>query len=109
MMYLTNNGTTLGTHAMDINTQGKVVDYLYKRLSPKYPEIIPDDLRSFIYKILKKDLNKNKSITIDKMTLQNIVEENKFIAGVKERYVPNTIQPFGIARQIVRRIRNDSL
>ena len=89
---------------MDINTQGKVVDYLYKRLSPKYPEIIPDDLRSMIYKILKKDLNKIKDINA-----QDISEGTELIAGVKERYVPNTIQPFGIARQIVRRIKNDSL
>ena len=100
MMYLTNNGTTLGTHAMDINTQGKVVDYLYKRLSPKYPEIIPDDLRSMIYKILKKDMNKIKDFNT-----QDISEGTELIAGVKERYVPNTIQPFGIARQIVRRIK----
>ncbi len=89
---------------MDINTQGKVVDYLYKRLSPKYPEIIPDDLRSMIYKIIKKDLNK-----IIDINTQDISEGTELIAGVKERYVPNTIQPFGIARQIVRRIKNDSL
>ena len=89
---------------MDIKTQGKVVDYLYKKLSPKYPEIIPDDLRSMIYKIIKKDLNSLKGYK-----LQDIKEEKELIANVKERYVPQKIQPFGVARQIVRRIRNDYL
>ena len=90
---------------MDIQQQGKVVDYLYKKLSPKYPQIIPDDLRSFIYKILKKDMKKIKSVD----NLQDIVEENNLIAGVKERYYPPKSMPFGTARRIVRRIRNDSL
>ena len=90
---------------MDIKTQGKVVDYLYKKLSPKYPEIIPDDLRSFIYKILKKDLRNIKSVN----KLQDIVEEDNLIAGVKERHNPQNSKPFGVARKIVRRIRNDYL
>ena len=88
---------------MDIKTQGKVVDYLYKKLSPKYPEVIPDDLRTMIYKILKKNMNKIN----DPEKLQSIVEENGLIANVKERYYPIVIQPFGIARQIVRRLRSD--
>ena len=88
---------------MDIKTQGKVVDYLYKKLSPKYPEIIPDDLRSFIYKILKKDLRNIKSVN----KLQDIVEEDNLIANVKPRNLPNKKQPFGVARRIVRRIKND--
>tara|TARA_E500000178_G_scaffold355430_1_gene428050 strand:+ start:5311 stop:5583 length:273 start_codon:yes stop_codon:yes gene_type:complete len=90
---------------MDIQTQGKVVDYLYKKLSPKYPEIIPDDLRSMIYKILKKDLRNIK----DTKQLENILEENDLIANVKERYSPSNSQPFGVARKIVRRIRSDYL
>ena len=88
---------------MDIKTQGKVVDYLYKKLAPKYPQIIPDDLRSFIYKILKKDLNKLKSVD----GLQDIVEEGSLIANVKERFYPTRSQPFGVARRIVRRIKKD--
>ena len=90
---------------MDIKTQGKVVDYLYKKLSPKYPQIIPDDLRSFIYKILKKDMNKVTSVE----KLIDIVEEDNLIANVKPRYNPQNSKPFGVARKIVRRIRNDYL
>ena len=90
---------------MDIKTQGKVVDYLYKKLSPKYPEVIPDDLRTLIYKILKKNKDKIK----DTPQLQSIVEENGLIANVKERYYPIVIQPFGVARQIVRRLRSDCI
>ena len=90
---------------MDIQTQGKVVDYLYKKLSPKYPDIIPDDLRTLIYKILKKNKDKIK----DTPQLQSIVEENGLIANVKERYYPIIIQPFGVARQIVRRLKNSSI
>ena len=90
---------------MDIQTQGKVVDYLYKKLSPKYPEVIPDDLRTLIYKILKKNKDKIK----DTPQLQSIVEENGLIANVKDRYYPIIIQPFGVARQIVRRLKNSSI
>ena len=39
---------------MNIKQQGLIVDYIFKKVSPKYPNIIPDDLRSEIYKILKK-------------------------------------------------------
>ena len=88
---------------MNIQTQGKVVDYLFNKLSSKYPDIIPDDLRTIIYKIVKKNKDKMKNTP----QLQSIVEENRLIANVKERYYPIVIQPFGIARQIVRRLRSD--
>jgi len=90
---------------MNIQTQGKIVDYIFKNISHKYPNIFPDDLRSIIYKVLKKNKDKIK----DTRQLQSMVEEKDLIWNVKERYVPNTIQPFSIARQIVRRIRNDRL
>ena len=90
---------------MNIQTQGKIVDYIFKNISHKYPNIFPDDLRSIIYKVLKKRKDKIK----DTPQLQSMVEEKDLIWNVKERYVPNSIQPFGIARQIVRRIRNDCL
>lgn len=90
---------------MDIKTQGKIVDYIFKNISHKYPNIFPDDLRSIIYKVLKK----NKDKINDTPQLQSMVEEKDLIWNVKERYVPNTIQPFGIARQIVRRLKNSSI
>ena len=90
---------------MNIQTQGKIVDYIFKNISHKYPNMYADDLRSEIYKVLKKNKDKIK----DTPQLQSMVEEKDLIWNVKERYVPNSIQPFGIARQIVRRIRNDCL
>ena len=90
---------------MDIKLQGRLTDYITDKLSAKYPEIIPDDLRTMIYKILKKNMNKLN----DPEKLQSIVEENTLIANVKERYYPIVIQPFGVARQIVRRLRNDCI
>ena len=90
---------------MNLKKQGKIVDYIFKKVSPKYPEMIPDDLRSEIYKVIKKNKNKIKETP----QIKSIVEERELIANVKERYCPTQSQPFGVARQIVRRIRSDYL
>ena len=90
---------------MNIKQQGQLTDYITNKLSAKYPEIIPDDLRTFVYKIIKKNKNKFK----DTKQLSKLVEENNLIANVKERFYPPQSRSFGVARQIVRRLRNDSI
>ena len=90
---------------MNIKQQGLIVDYIFKKVSPKYPNIIPDDLRSEIYKILKR----HKGSIQNTPKLKSIVEEKTLIANVKERHCPTQSQPFGVARQIVRRIRNECI
>ena len=89
---------------MTLKQQGLIVDYIFKKVSPKYPHIIPDDLRSTIYKILKK----NKGAIQDTPELMSIVEDNNaLIANVKPRhnnitYATPIVTALGIGRRILK-------
>ena len=88
---------------MDIRMQGKLVDYLYSRLQPEYPMIIPDDLRCIIYKTVKKSMDKIGNDTMERID----EEDNGLIANVKPRHNKVTdetpiVTALGIGRRILK-------
>ena len=88
---------------MDLNTQGKLVDRIFDKVNHLFPEVAPDDLRQIIYKKMKQKNVSRKKVSDE---LKKELTEG-LIANVKPRNFTQNKIPFGVARNIVRKIRND--
>ena len=82
---------------MTITDLGKIVDYIYNQVKPKFPNISPEDLYGVIYKKVKK--SNLKSMKFDK---QNIQED--FVLNVKPKRCATENTPIITALGIGRRI-----
>ena len=67
---------------MTITDLGKIVDYIYKLVKPKYPDLSSEDVYGVIYKMVKKSNLKN--MKFDKPDIQE-----DFVLNVK----PKDTQP----------------
>ena len=83
---------------MTITDLGKIVDYIYNQVKPKFPNISPEDLYGVIYKKVKK--SNLKSMKFDK---QNIQED--FVLNVKPKRHATEPTPIVTALGIGRRIQ----
>ena len=84
---------------MTVTEIGKIVDFIYKLVKPKYPDETPEDVYGIIYKKVKKSNLKN--MRFDKPDLRE-----DFIFNVKPRRNPSHPTPvvtaLGIGRRITR-------
>ena len=83
---------------MTITDLGKIVDYIYKLVKPKYPDLSSEDVYGVIYKMVKKSNLKN--MKFDKPDLQE-----DFIFNVKPRRYATEPTPITTALGIGRRIQ----
>ena len=83
---------------MTITEIGKIVDYLYDKIKPKFPNEYPEDVYGMIYKKVKKSNLKN--MRFDKPDLRE-----DFIFNVKPRRHATEPTPITTALGIGRRIQ----
>ena len=83
---------------MTVTEIGKIVDFIYKLVKPKYPDETPEDVYGVIYKKVKKSNLKN--MKFDKPDLQD-----DFIFNVKPRRYATEPTPITTALGIGRRIQ----
>ena len=89
---------------MTINELGKVVDYLYNLVKPKYPDLSPEDVYDVIYKLMKKNKVKDRKVA-DVINPNNLRED--FIFNVKPRRYPTEPTPIVTALGIGHRIQKE--
>ena len=82
---------------MTITEIGKIVDYLYDKIKPKFPNEYPEDVYGVIYKKVKKSNLKN--MKFDKPDLQE-----DFVLNVKPKRCATENTPIITALGIGRRI-----
>ena len=82
---------------MTVTEIGKIVDFIYKLVKPKYPDETPEEVYGIIYKKVKKSNLKN--MRFDKPNLQE-----DFIFNVKPRRHATENKPIITALGIGRRI-----
>ena len=85
---------------MTVTEIGKIVDFIYKLVKPKYPDETPEDVYGIIYKKVKKSNLKN--MRFDKPNLQE-----DFIFNVKPRRHATEPTPITTALGIGRRIHKE--
>ena len=83
---------------MTVTEIGKIVDFIYKLVKPKYPDLSSEDVYGVIYKMVKKSNLKN--MKFDKPDLQE-----DFIFNVKPRRYATEPTPITTALGIGRRIQ----
>ena len=83
---------------MTITDLGKIVDYIYKLVKPKYPDLSSEDVYGVIYKMVKKSNLKN--MKFDKPDLQE-----DFVLNVKPKRHATEPTPIVTALGIGRRIQ----
>ena len=83
---------------MNTTDLGKIVDYIYKLVKPRFPDETPEDVYGVIYKKVKKSNLKN--MRFDKPDLQE-----DFIFNVKPRRYATEPTPITTALGIGRRIQ----
>ena len=82
---------------MTITDLGKIVDYIYKLVKPKYPDLSSEDVYGVIYKMVKKSNLKNMKFDIPDL-------QEDFICKVKPRRQSTEPTPIVTALGIGRRI-----
>ena len=82
---------------MNTTYLGKIVDYIYKLVKPRFPDETPEDVYGVIYKKVKKSNLKNM-----KFDKQNIQED--FVLNVKPKRCATETTPIITALGIGRRI-----
>ena len=85
---------------MNITELGKIVDYLYDKIKPNFPDETPEDVYGVIYKKVKKSNLKN--MRFDKPDLRE-----DFIFNVKPRRYPTEPTPIVTALGIGHRIQKE--
>ena len=83
---------------MTITDLGKIVDYIYKLVKPKYPDLSSEDVYGVIYKMVKKSNLKN--MKFDKPDIQE-----DFVLNVKPKRHATEPTPIVTALGIGRRIQ----
>ena len=90
---------------MNINELGRVVDYLYDRVKPNFPNEYPEDVYGVIYNKVKKNGIKN-------MKYEDVIKENikeDFIFNVKPRRHATEPTPIVTALGISRRVNKENI
>ena len=85
---------------MTITDLGKIVDYIYKLVKPKYPDLSSEDVYGVIYKMVKKSNLKN--MKFDKPDIQE-----DFVLNVKPKRHATEPTPIVTALGIGRRIQKE--
>ena len=91
-----------GLKQMNTTDLGKIVDYIYKLVKPRFPDETPEDVYGVIYKKVKKSNLKN--MRFDKPDLQE-----DFILNVKPRRYPTEPTPITTALGVGRRITRSNI
>ena len=88
---------------MNINELGRIVDYIFDRVAPKYPQMLPEDVYGVIYNNVKKN-------GIREMDYRDVIKETikeDFIFNVKPRRHATSNTPIVTALGIGRRINKE--